>query len=54
MRKCYDAADDVFEFAAYILFQGLTQATYIFANNTDIRLSGSIVQQIKAGELDTT
>jgi hypothetical protein len=50
---CRNTASDVFDYAAYLLFQGLTNATYIQPNTTDKRIGGPLVGMIQSGHIDT-
>jgi hypothetical protein len=52
MRECRLAADNVFDYAAQMLFQGLTSAVYVRANSTDTSLNGTAVGMVRDGDAD--
>jgi len=51
LQKCYEKSDSAFEFASYILFQGLSSAQYVKANSSDISLTGPIMAAINNGTI---
>jgi hypothetical protein len=46
------AADNVFDFAAQMLFQGLTSAVYVRANSSDQSFNGTAASMVRGGDAD--
>jgi hypothetical protein len=51
--ECSENAENVFEYATYLLFQGLTNATYVQTNSTDATMNGPVVAMINTSAVDT-
>jgi hypothetical protein len=53
VTQCRDMLDTVYDLPAYLLFQGLTNATYIRMNSTDTSIASQAVAMIESGQIDT-
>ena len=51
---CYQRAPTVFDYATYLVFQGLTSATYINVNSTGSAIDDQVPAMINTAVVDTT
>jgi hypothetical protein len=53
LHSCLKAAANVYDYASYLMFQGLTNATYVDPNSTDITMNGPVMGMINTTAVDT-
>ncbi len=53
MQQCKEAAINVFDFASFFVFQGLTHMEFVYPNTTDISIYKPLLNMINTSVIDT-